>query len=308
MIMKIICKYERIKSMSDIKQEKYTVNEANALYAEYNHFIISWIESNLNIEYFVLHVAEIMIFTMAANILLAAIFFAFGKSILWYLLPLSFVVGLLIMCSLNTDKISKQIIFEVSFVIIIFLVLTYLSGRIYDFSYDGNTYHKLAVGLLKNHWNPLSKVPSEYMIEGNGEGAIWVESYCKATWIFGASVYSMTGNIECAKVYTLIGILCAFLISIFFLKKNNKRISFCLVFSVAAASNPIALIQFRTFYVDGFMQVILYILVIALIIATQDNKVRKDIIGLICATMIICGNIKYTGLFYGGVFCISFFC
>ena len=134
MIMKIICKYERIKSMSDIKQEKYTVNEANALYAEYNHFIISWIESNLNIEYFVLHVAEIMIFTMAANILLAAIFFAFGKSILWYLLPLSFVVGLLIMCSLNTDKISKQIIFEVSFVIIIFLVLTYLSGRIYDFS------------------------------------------------------------------------------------------------------------------------------------------------------------------------------
>ena len=38
---------------------------------------------------------------------------------------------------------------------IVFSVSVYCLGKIYDTTQDGNTYHKLAVGSMKNGWIPL---------------------------------------------------------------------------------------------------------------------------------------------------------
>lgn len=38
--------------------------------------------------------------------------------------------------------------------LIILSVTTLIEGKVYDTTADGNTYHKLAIGSLKNGWNP----------------------------------------------------------------------------------------------------------------------------------------------------------
>ncbi len=37
---------------------------------------------------------------------------------------------------------------------LLFVGTTFIEGKIYDFTADGNTYHKLAIGSMKNGWNP----------------------------------------------------------------------------------------------------------------------------------------------------------
>ena len=35
------------------------------------------------------------------------------------------------------------------------MILTIFASNVYDLSEDGNTYHKTAIGSLKNGWNPF---------------------------------------------------------------------------------------------------------------------------------------------------------
>ena len=271
-----------------------------------------WIEGEMYFSSFCLHTAQILLFTMAADLLLTAALFVLGISMQWFYLPLSFSIGVLCSALFSAGERSslRQTIYEIFFCVLSFTLLTFVSGLLFDATWDGNAYHKLAVGLLKNSWNPMRQMPSDMLPEiARYEGmTIWVEGYCKATWIFGAGVYFLTGNIECAKVYTLIGILCSLLISVYYLKKKGKGTLFCTAFSLAAAASPIAIQQFDSFYVDGFMHSMLYILVLSLLMGCEENTFDIRIsASLISASMMICGNIKFTGLLYGGIFCIAFF-
>ena len=87
-------------------------------------------------------------------------------------------------------------------------------GNIYDSTADGNTYHKLAVGALKNGWNPLYQDVEDFnKDEGNpfniykdNVNVNWVDHYARGTETFGAVVYAFTDNIESGKVYNLLWI------------------------------------------------------------------------------------------------------
>lgn len=271
-----------------------------------------WIEGEIHFSSFCLHAVQILLFTMAADLLLTAALFVLGISMQWFYLPLSFAVGILCSALFSAGEKSslRQTVYEILFCALSFAFLAFVSGLLFDATWDGNAYHKLAVGLLKNAWNPMKQMPSDMLPEvaRYERMTIWVEGYCKATWIFGAGVYFLTGNIECAKVYTLIGMLCSLLISVYYLKKKGKGTLFCTVFSLAAAASPIAIQQFDSFYVDGFTHSILYILVISLLMGCEEDifDIRTSA-SLIAASMMICGNIKFTGLLYGGIFCIAFF-
>jgi len=264
---------------------------------------------------FVFHVAQIYLYLMVSNLLIASTVFMFGGTIGKYLLPLSFVVAIILTGIFYDGKVGCVYFYEAAVSIVLFCVLTYWIGEIYDNSWDGNTYHKLAVGLLKNHWNPMDISSSRRILESilqiksNSGHFIWVEGYPKATWIFGASIYIITENIECGKVYTIIAMFCVFAFTNYYLKMLGKSKRFCFLFSLAAALNPIAVTHLRSFYVDGYLHLILYILVLSLIMNadkkhTISSKISKS---LIASAMIVCGNIKFTGLFYGGVFCIAYY-
>lgn len=270
----------------------------------------------LKIGTFCLHISQIFLYLMASTILFTATCFFFGITINAFTLPLSYGIAIICLIFFYNDSINSVLFYEILTATVILGVLIWISGSIYDNSVDGNLYHKLAIGLLKNNWNPLSQLPQEQyfkVIAMNDSsqipsGSLWAETYCKGTWIFAAGIYALTGNIESGKVYTLLAMVCAFLITIAFLTAKGKRMSFCILFSLAAMLSPIAIPQFGTYYVDGFLHLMLYILIISLIMQDQETIFPSKVSwSLIVSSMIICGNIKFTGLLYGGIFCIAYF-
>lgn len=258
------------------------------------------------------HAGQILLYTFALDILIAAIGFAIGITINILTLPVSFFLALALTLLFYDAHIKpKTIIIELFIAVAVIATTIVIANGIYDFSWDGNAYHKLAVGLLKNGWNPLSKSADDAIksLLGVESGNIWVEGYCKATWIFASSVYAITGNIESGKIYTLYAMICIFfLLESYFTTKKGHRMT-GIIFAIAVACNPVAMAQLDTFYVDGFLHTMLFVLVFALFTSTDPEHVisRKTSASLVASAMVIIGNIKFTGLFYGGIFCITFF-
>ena len=106
-----------------------------------------------------LHITQLLLFTMAANILLAAGLFAIGISVSWYWLPLSFLAAVMGLIGCYGQKMDHSILYEILSAGLILILLILIAGLFFDTSYDGNNYHKTAVGLLKEGWNPLRDDP-----------------------------------------------------------------------------------------------------------------------------------------------------
>lgn len=258
-----------------------------------------------------LHIAQMLLYTLVANLVIAQGLFMVGKTISWIVLPLSIMVSVFVLVLFYGESVNESIVYEVIISFAIILVLSYLSGKIYDQSWDGNTYQKPAIGLLYQHWNPIYTQPGEKMLQlfnNTSGGEKWVECYCKAPWIYAASVYAMTGNIECGKSYTAVAMVIVFLMTYNFLlvKKRGKTTS--AIFSIVATFNPIVIQQIDTFYVDGYLHLMLYMLVLSLWLLSSETEYNNIMIASIAASsMIVCGNIKFTGLLYGGAFCVAYY-
>lgn len=266
----------------------------------------------LELKHSLLHIVQLCLYTIAADILIAECVFVFERALSWYILPFSFLIGIIFLMIFYGEEPGKRMIFEIIIIIALFIFLAGLCGKIYDTSYDGNAYHKVAVGLLKNHWNPIKQPAGDMLVKILREDrcAIWVECYAKGAWILAAGVYGMTGNIECGKVYTFLSMLCAFCLTCYCMRRKKKGILFSVAFSLIVALNPVALAQMTTFYVDGYLHSMLYILVLTLIMLSGMGEKRKERIAfasLLACAMVICGTIKFTGLLYGGIYCIAYF-
>ncbi|SHI31171.1 hypothetical protein SAMN02745229_02871 [Butyrivibrio fibrisolvens DSM 3071] len=256
-----------------------------------------------------LHVVQIITFTFVIELLLSSIMFLAGLCITWPFFFVSFALSALVTIVVDKEKVSW---FEILLSLIIIVFLSWICGLIFDYSYDGNAYHKVAVGLLKNNWNPFFSKPNlsltEKLASASFNDNVYIESYCKITWIFGASIYAVTGLIETGKSYTLLAMLCSFLLVFYYMRKKEYKLSISFLTSILVMLNPIAVQQIFTFYIDGFLHTIIFMLIIALIML-EDRQTfdMGQSASLVAGLMIICGNIKFTGLLYGGLFCIAFY-
>ncbi len=256
-----------------------------------------------------LHITQITIFTFSLELLLSTILFAVGLGIMRPFFIVSFAFSIFITSLCDKKKIT---LIEIMISILIFVLFSWIAGQIFDCSYDGNTYHKVAVGLLKNHWNPLTSLPNLSLTEGVEVKSIgyklWVETYCKVTWIFAASIYAMTGNIETGKCYTMISMICAFFLMFYYMRKKKYSIYQCVLISSLVMINPIAIQQFFSYYIDGFLHTIIFMLVLSLIMFSDRETFNTfESASLVAGIMIVCGNIKFTGVLYGGLYCIAFY-
>ena len=254
-------------------------------------------------------VVQILIGTFAVELLLAALLFLVGSGITWHFFFVSFAITVIIVSVINKQRVSE---IEIVLALAIIVFFTWLSGEVFDGSWDGNAYHKLAIGLLKNHWNPIHSLPDLALTEGAGVVSfgqtIWVEAYCKVTWIFGASLYAVTGNIETGKSYTLIAMTCAFFLVFYYMRKKGHNALRAVLMACIAAFNPISMMQMTSFYIDGFLHTMLIILVVSLLMLEDKETFNvKTSVCMIAMSMIVCGNIKFTGLLYGGLFCIAYY-
>lgn len=209
-------------------------------------------------------------------------------------------------------EISRPYIWLAVFFIILLGSLVFSSLTV-DPSWDGNTYHKTAVGEMAMGWNPVYHSVNTFnkstanpfkLIGVHGLDrkldAPWDDHYPKATWIFSANIYKLTGNIESGKMITPLIIIDVFLFAFSLFYKRFTR-NQALILSLLLALNPIVVTQIYSFYVDGIMGNLLIILMIACTMLFLEES-RKMYSRLIYATIImstvLAVNVKFTGLVY----------
>ena len=181
-----------------------------------------------------------LLFIMVNILIITTLLFCIKVTVTPLHLPIIYILSTILFIakffftSFKEKKEWKEIIIAILIGTIIFGVSVGISGSIYDTTADGNTYHKLAIGALKNGWNPNYESSREFTIQkGNvfdvsdeNINALWVDHYAKATEIFASVIYAFTGNIESGKAYTILlmyitfGIIFSYLYKYLFVKKK----------------------------------------------------------------------------------------
>ena len=249
---------------------------------------------------------------MIIMLLFSTLLFFIHVSISSFHLILSLLITVGIYYLLNR-KLDKNFIFKViGLSLVVILISTLVSTFMFDRSSDGNTYHKDAIGVLKEGWNPIYE-SSETFIENRNddskelvEYSIWSDHYAKANWIIGANFYSLTDNIESGKamnlisIYILFGFVFTTLVNVLDKKKS-------LILSLITVINPITASQMLTYYNDQLVCVYLFLAILFLIKLDRDINDKESWI-LYGLTFIILANMKFNGLGYLLVFSFLFVC
>jgi hypothetical protein len=212
------------------------------------------------------------------------------------------------------NETHKSILIQLSIFILIIIMGVFISNNIYDTSCDGNAYHKSAIGLLKNGWNPVYESIDEYNttkeneLELNNAFGLWNDHYAKAYWIYSSNFYTITNNIESGKSLYIITIIATFLICYSYLNLKIKK-GLSTIISILLALNPVLLYQFSTYYNDALLGNFIIILIASLsMMITKENKEFKKLnYFLYFMTLCILINIKFTGFAYAGIYSLFYF-
>lgn len=197
---------------------------------------------------------------------------------------------------LAITAIMDRKLFLATLINLIFLVgFMWVSGYIFDRSYDGMHYHKQAVIMLKEGWNPLLEASTDFDIHASfPDMQPWIEHYPKGMWIFSAVLYSLTDTLETAKAVNILFVSAAFFCTFDTMKKvfdmgNAKSLFFGLLFII----NPVFLCQLFTFYNDLAVG---SITLIALLLCMQlyEDRAGKTTYGILFLITVISALIKFT--------------
>ncbi len=265
--------------------------------------------------------AFFMLLFVFLNIVFSSVLF-FAKVTISAQIPILSLILSLICCLIviyfdGNFKIKKLylIFFATILPILIIGFSIYFSGKIYDFSYDGNSYHKAAIGELKNGWNPVFEHSDDFdkssshpvNLQGN---ALWIDHYAKGSYIFAANIYALTNNIETGKSINIISIFILFFFVLALLLYKNKSILFSIVFSVCAITYPIISAQYMTNYVDLLLYIFLFLTLLNFFYFEFDGKdfIKKRLILFnYFMILVISINIKFTCFAYCGFFCLGYY-
>lgn len=233
-------------------------------------------------------------------------------SVLWLLkvpmtnihLVISLIIAAIITLKLDKDNWIISILLSVLVIIASILI----AEHVYDQSDDGNTYHKESIGMITKGWNPIYDNYSTFAHKNNltDYHKIWAEHYPKTTWIIGSSVYKITKNIETAKFYNIIICFIGFgiFLKLLFPILKNKLIT--ILASLIVVINPIICSQIFSLYLDGFMGILFFIIVLEMYYFINDTEDKTIYLSLALSIILIC-NCKFTGLAYAGIFCLAYY-
>jgi len=252
--------------------------------------------------------ASLLFILMFANLLILTSLLYFVKiPISVFHLPVSLAFAVFELYFIKKEDLKTILLSSIVFVIA-FLSSCFICGHVYDGSADGNGYHKFSIGLLKNGWNPIYDSQDKFIkkLDLHSDENLWVEHYPKATWIYGASVYKLTNNIESAKSFNLLTLIIVFFIIAYLVNRYYDKKLSALFIALSCFLFPVMYEQIFCLYLDGFMGLILLLLVIYFWLFINDDK-NKEYFLITSALLVIIINIKFTGLFYAGIFCGGYF-
>lgn len=215
---------------------------------------------------------------------------------------------------LITGKLfDKTFIISALCFIFLLIIAIIFYGFLYSSDYDGNTYHKMAVGLLKNGWNPIREssdtFANRFFPIDIHVGTIFIDHYAKGPWIYGAVVYAFTNNVESGKVYNLLALIALFCLAFDYLQEKLESNLKAFLVSLLLCMSPVSIVQMLTYYEDGLLATFLFILVIALTqcVDKHNSHNGNQAKWTVFFAMAVLGNVKFTGLLYGGIFCVGYF-
>ena len=263
------------------------------------------------LEYFTSSAMFLFIF-LTAIIVLTSIIFICGGRVFKPLLIIIYVLTVIGYLFVKKKDLKKEII-SIIIGTLVFIFTTAVSGYIYDNTADGNTYHKLAVGAMKNGWNPVyTDVAKFNKDKGNPFDILddnvnvkWVNTYAKGSEIYGAVVYSLTNNIDTGKSFNMLFVFIGLFILYEILRKLKLSTWKALLLSTIMALNPISLTQLTNYYLDGVLSICLFIIII-IIMNRELLKENKNYLILGLSIIWAC-SVKFTGIAFAGVFCGLFY-
>jgi hypothetical protein len=171
-----------------------------------------------------------------------------------------------------------------------------LSIHMQDWTSDGISYHQPAVSALLHGWNPLGK-PAEML---------WQNIYPSGVWSVEASLVSLYGSIEAAKVlhiwWLFIAVPTIFVgLSHYTKIPLNYRQVFLIVLCVFS---PIVLGQMLTHYVDALIYLSGLTFIGALLLLGHSDEEDKAAILLMVCCLIFIINTKLTGIYHAFMLCV----
>ena len=113
----------------------------------------------------------IFILLFIVNVIaLTSILFFVKVSISVFHIPVSLALTIIEFYFIYRKKASIiQMCISIVISILIFVISILIAGNTYDMTWDGNTYHKTAVGSLKNGWNPVYEKVEDFNTEDGNE-------------------------------------------------------------------------------------------------------------------------------------------
>ena len=255
--------------------------------------------------------AKFLLFLMTLILLITSLLFLVNVEITKFHLPVISIIAIIIYL-LYKKKNLKTTVYAVLIGVIFFSLSTFAMGKIYDGTADGNTYHKLTIGALKNGWNPIYQDIADFnenkgnpfdILEDN-VNVKWSNHYAMGTEEFGAVVYAFTGNIETSKVFNILWIYIGLFILYGLFKKMKINSLKSSLLALVLAINPISLTQIFNLYLDGVLSISLFTIIIIEIIKCLYNDNDKELNLILGMAIIWCCNVKFTGLAFAAIFCI----
>ncbi len=250
---------------------------------------------------------------LLTNIVIGSTLLFFMKiSITKFHLPIFICITGVLYFLLRKNEKKKDIFSSILLSLGILLLSIFISTFMFDRSSDGNTYHKDAIGVLKEGFNPVYESSSDFIkmrkddSKNLTEYSIWIDHYAKANWIIAANFYSFTENIESGKAMNLITIYIVFTIVFTGLVEILDRKKAFLL-SLLTVLNPITVSQMFTYYNDQLVCLYLFLAVFYLLKLDQNIKDKDSWFGYIL-TFILLANMKFNGLGYLLVFSFLFVC
>lgn len=239
-----------------------------------------------------------------------SILFICKISITEFHMPLFFLITGLFYFLLRRNETIKEISKTIIISIFIIFISILISIFMFDRSSDGNTYHKDAIGVLKEGFNPVYESSKDFISRRSDDSkkltnySIWIDHYAKGNWIIAANFYSLTKDVESGKAMNIISmyILFSFAFTFLITKLDKKK---TLVLSLLIVINPITASQVFTYYNDFLVCIYLFLAVILLIKLDKDINNKETWLYYIL-TFIILANMKFNGLGYLLVFSFLF--
>ena len=244
-------------------------------------------------------------------LILSTLLFFIKVGISRYHLIISFVITCIIEFFFHKKDTKKEyakfILISLGIIVLSTLVSTYL----FDRSSDGNTYHKDAIGVMKEGFNPVYEESYDFIVKRDGNDDysqynIWTDHYAKANWILESNFYALTNNIESAKAVNFISMYIAFgvLFTVLISKLSLLKTS---MLSLIAVVNPVTGAQLLTFYNDQLVYFYL-IIAVSMLIKLDKNIKHGTSWYIYIMSFIILSNMKFNGMGYLMVFSFLFVC